>query len=579
MPSSCSRAAGPSGSWSRSSRPPPSLVGVSLWRRKVGLERRSQLLALGAIADGADRRVARARVAARARHADAAAARELGRGARSTRRAACCTATSEHVAAAASRRRHDRERAAGISKRSSTSICSRSRATCSSCRRSSKCRAPGPVTHIGDALLNVLRGAQSGAIAAVVLVTDGADNSADFDAAQDRGDRELRRAGPHGRRRRRDDPATISSSRTCSCRSVGLPGSTVSAQVSIRHSGATLAQLKVYDGDAILASEPIQLPSTHRRHDALGRHRRRQGRRARSEVRARRAARRDQHHQQLAPAADGSAGAAPAHLIYRGRAALGVQVHPPRASTKGPAVRVASLLKTTPNKFYRQGVESPDELTDGFPTDELKLFALRRADDRQLRGGRAHARAARHDPRVREPARRQLADARRPARPRRRRLGRDERRRGAARASCRSSTARASCASRPRPCSRRARPHVRDDAARRERRSERGSRGRSCPSSRTSSTLGDLKPGAETLLEARDQRPQRAAARARSATASATRTCSRRGGTWRWQMQLPHEDQRHETFWRQLLQALATTRAASRHADVGASVLRRRERQ
>ena len=31
------------------------------------------------------------------------------------------------------------------------------------------------------------------------------------------------------------------------------------------------------------------------------------------------------------------------------------------------------------------------------------------------------------------------------------------------------------------------------------------------------------------------------------------------GGTWRWQMQLPHEDLRHETFWRQLLQALATS--------------------
>jgi hypothetical protein len=44
--------------------------------------------------------------------------------------------------------------------------------------------APGPVTHIGDALLNVLRGAQSGAIAAVVLVSDGADNSNDFDAAK-----------------------------------------------------------------------------------------------------------------------------------------------------------------------------------------------------------------------------------------------------------------------------------------------------------------------------------------------------------------------------------------------------------
>ncbi|MFO7287338.1 MAG: hypothetical protein C0P79_010825, partial [Gammaproteobacteria bacterium] len=29
------------------------------------------------------------------------------------------------------------------------------------------------------------------------------------------------------------------------------------------------------------------------------------------------------------------------------------------------------------------------------------------------------------------------------------------------------------------------------------------------------------------------------------------------GGTWRWQMLLHHEDQRHETFWRQLLQTLA----------------------
>ena len=31
------------------------------------------------------------------------------------------------------------------------------------------------------------------------------------------------------------------------------------------------------------------------------------------------------------------------------------------------------------------------------------------------------------------------------------------------------------------------------------------------------------------------------------------------GGTWRWQMLLPHEDQRHETFWRQFLQTLATS--------------------
>ena len=29
------------------------------------------------------------------------------------------------------------------------------------------------------------------------------------------------------------------------------------------------------------------------------------------------------------------------------------------------------------------------------------------------------------------------------------------------------------------------------------------------------------------------------------------------GGTWRWKMGLPHEDERHHTFWRQLLRALS----------------------
>jgi len=30
------------------------------------------------------------------------------------------------------------------------------------------------------------------------------------------------------------------------------------------------------------------------------------------------------------------------------------------------------------------------------------------------------------------------------------------------------------------------------------------------------------------------------------------------GGTWRWQMQMPYEDEHHEIFWRQMLQALVT---------------------
>ncbi len=97
-----------------------------------------------------------------------------------------------------------------------------------------------------------------------------------------------------------------------------MPGSTVSAQVSIRHSGSALAQLKVYDGDAIIASQSIQLPNTAGVTTRLvdidvGKAGVRDLKFALDAV-----AGRDRHREQLANAAHGSAGAAPAHLIYRG---------------------------------------------------------------------------------------------------------------------------------------------------------------------------------------------------------------------------------------------------------------------
>ena len=152
-----------------------------------------------------------------------------------------------------------------------------------------------------------------------------------------------------------------------------MPGSTVSAQVSIRHSGATLAQLKVYDGDAILASEAIQLPATT-------------GVTTRwVDIDVGEAGVRD-----LRFALDALPGETnvinnsrlrPMEVPEQRRHILYIEGEPRweykfirRAIDDAPAVRVASLLKTTPNKFYRQGVESPDELTDGFPTEELELF-------------------------------------------------------------------------------------------------------------------------------------------------------------------------------------------------------------
>jgi hypothetical protein len=71
-------------------------------------------------------------------------------------------------------------------------------------------------------------------------------------------------------------------------------------------------------------------------------------------------------------------------------------------------------------------------------------------------------------------------------------------------------------------------------------------------------TLGDRKPGAEILLEAQvGDRTEKLLVHQRYGLGNSYVLAT--GGTWRWQMQLPHEDQRHETFWRQLLQAVATT--------------------
>jgi hypothetical protein len=52
------------------------------------------------------------------------------------------------------------------------------------------------------------------------------------------------------------------------------------------------------------------------------------------------------------------------------------------------------------------------------------------------------------------------------------------------------------------------------------------------------------------------------------------------GGTWRWQMSMPLEDQSHETFWNQLLRALVISApesiSLSAHTDQGDSAVRLR---
>jgi uncharacterized membrane protein len=413
---------------------------------------------------------------------------------------------------------------------------------------------PGPVTHIGDALLNVLRGAQSGAVAAVVLVSDGADNSVDYDAAKIA---EIASFGVpvHTIGVGEETMPNDLELEDVQLPSVGLAGSTVSAQVSIRHSGAALAQLKVYDGDAILASESIQLPSssgvTTRWVDI--------------DVGA--AGVRD-----LKFALDAlpnetnvinNSRLRPMEVPEQRRHILYIEGEPRweykfirRAIDENPAVRVASLLKTTPNKFYRQGIESPDELVNGFPTEELALFrydgimigsfeaaALTPAQHDMIRefvsrrggtllmlGGRRGLTDGGWGPTsVAEVLPVRLPELDGPS------FVRESAKAMLAPLGLTSAMTRLEA----------------DDEANK-------AAWEGLPDLADFQTVGELKPGAETLLEARfmgDTKPLLVHQRYGLGNVYVLAT----GGTWRWQMQLPHEDQRHETFWRQFLQAAATT--------------------
>ncbi len=68
--------------------------------------------------------------------------------------------------------------------------------------------------------------------------------------------------------------------------------------------------------------------------------------------------------------------------------------------------------------------------------------------------------------------------------------------------------------------------------------------------------IGKLKPGAVVLLNAKSGNRESPLLVWQHYGRGATYLLAT-GSTWRWKMRLPHDDQRHFTFWRQLLHALS----------------------
>ena len=413
---------------------------------------------------------------------------------------------------------------------------------------------PGAATHLGDAVLGVLREARTSALGAVVLISDGADNSNELDTARLA---EIAGFGVPvytvgvGRETIPEDVELESVIMTTQV----TAGSRVSAQVSIRHARPGTVRLKVYDGDAILSSEELTLPdrdgvTTHWVDFDVG----------------------DVGVKDLRFVLDAIPGerntvnnvqSRVIEVPAERRRILYIEGEPRweykfirRAVEENSPIRLASLLRTTPNKFYRQGIDDPTELENGFPEDRETLFnydaliigsfeaaaltseqldnisafvSERGGSLLMLAGLRGLADGGWGNSVVADVLPAHLPDIDAPT---------------FVRLPVKVSLTPAG-----------------EDSLLTRLDSDRDANialWEEMPDIADYQYLDGLKPGAETLLEVDIQgtnHPLLVHQRYGRGHAFILAT----GGTWRWQMQLPSEDQRHETFWRQMLRALVSS--------------------
>jgi uncharacterized membrane protein len=413
---------------------------------------------------------------------------------------------------------------------------------------------PGPQTRIGDSLVQVLQSAGSIPLAGVVLFSDGAENGGSLSEErltelasygvpihtvgvgpeQVAGDLELERL---------DVPTTAP------------VGSTVTAQVGIRHEGSAKTRLRVYDQETLVAARDIELP----------------GETTASSLTIDLPAGEPGTHElrfMLDPL-DGERNTVNntrtrvVDVPATRRNILYVEGEPRweykflrRAAERDRALRVASVVRTTPNKYYRQGIDTAGELAEGFPVTAAELFGydavvigsyeaagLRPEQHRLLkefvdqRGGSVLMLAGRHgmasggwqNAALAQTLPAQLAGrqimglVQRPTRAQPTLYGAQS-------------------------------PILRFDPDPKKN----ADRWKNLPVLADYQALGKLKPGAIVLLEGNADRVRMPLLLWQHYGRGATFLLAT-ASTLRWQMQLPPEDETHEVFWRQLLHAISAT--------------------
>ncbi len=416
----------------------------------------------------------------------------------------------------------------------------------------------GGETSIAASLTDVLQEARFSPLAAIVLSSDGADTSGGLSPE------ELAEVAGFGVPvhtvgvGRESIPEDIELTDVVLA-DKALPGSTITARVSIRHDAGGSTRVKVYNGDDLLESLPVELSPdagnttawVNIKLNEAGHHRIRftvDGIPGEQELR-------NNSRSTLVQVADQTY-----RILYFEGEPRWEYKFMRRAIDNDDDLQIATLLRVSPNKFYRQGIESPEQLADGFPTTRDELFgydaliigsveAASLSDEQQdiihdfvsERGGSLLMLAGPNGLGNGGWGQSNIADVL-PARLPPTTTDTFFRKKASVVLT----------------------PQGADDQMLRlaDSNDENRDAWNGLPEVADYQVTGNLKPAALTLLNAMTDVGQlpllitQQFGRGHSYILAS-------GGTWRWQMSMPVEDQSHETFWRQMLRALVASAPTS----------------
>ncbi len=241
--------------------------------------------------------------------------------------------------------------------------------------------APQPVSNLGDSLLNILQRASTNSIGAIVLASDGVDSGSDTGVLSNDVLAEIAEYGVpihtvgFGRTSIAEDLEITS----LQMPSMVLPNTLIKADIGIRHDAAGVARVKVYDGDRYITAQEVDLQvpedtkgvstitNTSIEFDA--------GDRGFKDLRfvvdSLESERNLQNNSvsQLLEVRDGSY-----QILYIDGEPRWEYKFIRRALESDSTLSLHTLLWVSDNKFYRQGIDNPSQLQEGFPRSREELF-------------------------------------------------------------------------------------------------------------------------------------------------------------------------------------------------------------